>query len=518
MPPPRNPLPQAKRRQVAAPISIPAPTKGWVTAKALSDMAPDEAVLLDNFFPDVDMVRPRRGSKLYATGMGANPIETLFSFVSGANQRLFAASGPTIFEITNPATPYPLVVGSASARWTAINFGTAGSPYLMLVNGVDLPVVFNGTAFANPAFTLSGSAFSGAAFTCGVGYNQRLYLAAAQTIYYLPTLSHQGALSTLQVGPELARGGNIVALARYTHDAGNGPQDGLVAISDQGEAVMYVGTDPSAAGSWQLVAKYDIAPVLGGSRCVVKLGADLGILGKDGVQSMAKATHLDRADADNQGAFTAAIRNTIKDAAEAYGPNFGWQVHEHRDRSMLIVNVPIASGTLAMQYVMNVQTGAWARWFELPAVCWHTFGGNLLFGTANGTVIQADVPVYGDLGQPTPCTLIGSFQAVGGRGRIKQGKMIRALVTSRTPVPISIGVSWDYYLALTSNPVNGMSLGNSRFSRSLYGTSSQSWASATGQGFCCAPALFVSLGPSTNPGADLRINGFDLLLEQGGNL
>lgn len=538
----RRPARSAQRGAVAAPGSMPAPVKGWMTADNLADMKPGTAVLLDNWFPESDSVRPRRGSAPYATGLGPRPVEALFSFNDGTTKRLFSACGPSIFDVTPDATtgvvtPTSIpITGFRSARWQALNFVVSGGPQLLLFNGVDVPLRFDGTTWSPLIFTRApvggvgpASPFDATVLVGAASYAGRLFLFARDqtAIYYPPVDSFQGQLGVLQVGGELNRGGNLATVSRWTHDAGQGPQDTLVAISDQGEVVVYQGTNPSDGASWSLVGKYDIAPALG-RRGAVKLGGDLGIVTSDGVQAMSKVLTLDRADDDNAGALTSKIRNAFKPDAEMYGSLFGWQAHVHRERGMLIVNVPLAEGTgLARQYVMNVQTGAWTRFTGLNAICWHTFNGKLFFGSANGAVVQADIG-FGDLGQPTIYPLIGAFTAVKGRGSIKQAKLMRPVLMTNVPVTLKVGVAVDYVLALPGGAPNPQDLGAarwdsarwnaSRWASAQFGAPQQGWAAALGVGTAFAPAALMTLDGTTPAGADIRLTAFDLLLEGGGLL
>lgn len=527
----------AKRGAVAKPVPLPAPVKGWATADALVNMKAAQAVLLDNWFPEGDSVRPRRGSVVYASGLGNRPVEALFSFVSGSVQRMFAACGSQIYDITDPANPQVAYSGLKSARWRALRFVTSGGPQLILVNGLDAPLRFNGTAWSKLVFTFGGVTsggtagtavpFDGSRFMAACGYNSRLYFISDTAMYYCPADSFQGDLGVLQVGSELANGGTLTNLARWTHDSGNGPQSWIVALSSEGEAVVYQGTNPSNAASWSLMGKYDLAPVLG-SRATVSVGGDLGVLTRDGLLAMTKVVQLDRSQDDNAAALTSSLRPTIKQDGETYKDLYGWQTHIHRERGMLIVNVPIAENTgLSRQYVMNVQTGAWTRFNGLNAVVWHSFNGDLYFGAANGRVIQADVG-FGDLGKPTIYPLIAAFTAISGRGMIKQASLIRPVVMSNIPITLQVGVATDYVLALPGTAPNAQDLGAarwnsarfnaSRWTSSQFGAPQQAWANAQGVGMAFAPACLLTLDASTPPSADIRLIGFDLMLQPGGPL
>ncbi|WP_375453714.1 hypothetical protein [uncultured Methylobacterium sp.] len=525
----------ATRRAVSAPVSIPAPVKGWMTSESLASMKPDSAVLLDNWYPETDSVRPRGGSALFASGLGPAPVETLMTFRGGDTERVFAACGPSIFDVSTGAPATIPITGFRSARWQHLNFPVSGGPQLLAFNGIDVPLRFDGTTWGPLIFTLApvggigpSAPFDATQLIGACAYADRLFLIAkgGTTIYYplLPD-SFGGDLGTLAVGGDLARGGALIAISRWTHDAGQGPQDTLVAVSDQGEVVVYQGTNPSNTATWAQIGKFDIAAAVG-RRGLVKLGGDLGILTMDGLQPMSKVMTLDRS-LDDKVALSANIRSAIKDATARYGSLFGWQVHAHREKGYLLINVPKAQNTVADQLVMNIATGAWSRFTGLNAVCWASFGGKLLFGAANGRVIQADTG-FGDLGQPTAYPLISAFTAIKGRGSLKQSKLMRAVIMSNVPVSLAVGVCTDYVLALPGAAPNAQDSGAarwdsarwnvSRWGSAQFGAPQQAWAAAPGIGNAFAPAAYLTLDGTTPAGADIRLVAFDLLLEVGGLL
>lgn len=510
-----------------------------MTAQALADMPAGSAVLLDNWFCEADSVRPRRGSVLHASGLGAAPVETLMAFEAAGQKRLFAACGPSILDVTPDAQtgkvePIPVLGNCASARWQHLVFTVTGGPQLLAFNGAGAPIRFDGAEWSTLAFTLApvggtgpDAPFNASGLVGACSYADRLFLIEkdSTTVYYPPVDSFQGSLGRLQVGGDFARGGSIAAIGRWTHDAGQGLQDMLVVVSDQGELVAYQGTNPSNPDAWSHAGRFDIAKPVG-RRCLVKLGADLGVLTQDGLQPLSKIMTLDRAVAD-KAALTANIRTAIRDATTRFGGNFGWQVHAHRERSMLLVNVPRAVGTVSDQYVMNIATGAWSRFTGLPALCWASFDGALFFGALNGRVVRTDTG-YGDLGKPTAYPLVSAFTAIKGRGSLKQAKMMRAVVMANVPVSLAVGVCTDYVLALpgaTPNPQGDDAArwdqarwDISRWASAQFGAPQQAWAAAVGIGNAFAPAAHMTLDAATPAAADIKLVSFDLLLEGGGLL
>ena len=109
-------------------VALPPPTGGWNVRDSVADMAPDEAVLLDNWFPDIGRVCVRGGDEDFvATGMGTANVETLFEF-NGFGARYFGAcTDNKIYEITS-GTAVDRTGGATitSDRWQFATMDDAG--------------------------------------------------------------------------------------------------------------------------------------------------------------------------------------------------------------------------------------------------------------------------------------------------------------------------------------------------------------------------------------------------------
>ncbi|NDK54042.1 hypothetical protein [Rhizobium laguerreae] len=126
-----------------------APIGGWRTDVEMADMPKDAAFQLDNFFPEANRVRARYGFLAFATGLGAD-VKTVTPY-SGVSNRLFAAAGDKIFDVTaGGAAGTAVVSGQSTAHWSTQQYtNPAGQEYLRLVNGLDTPLLFNGTSWTN---------------------------------------------------------------------------------------------------------------------------------------------------------------------------------------------------------------------------------------------------------------------------------------------------------------------------------------------------------------------------------
>ncbi len=379
--------PSRKRSVTGA--RAPAPVEGWDAVSPLSEMDPQRAVVLDNWFPQPGYVEVKKGYVTNATGLGTSstPVQSLFAYngLTVAGNKLFGIAGGTIYDCTAAATATATTVtGLSSSRWQGVNYTTsAGVEYLWICNGIDAARHYNGAAWASPAITgVSSSDIINVAvhkkYIWGV-------VTASMDACYLPLDSVAGAATKFPLGSVMGKGGYLVAVGSWTHDGGSGPDDYIVFVSSRGQVAVYSGTNP--ASDFTLVGVFNIGPPIG-YRCLTKVAGDLAIVTIDGVLPLSKALTQDRG-ADANIAITLRINNAMNTAAQSYKDLFGWELTPFAKATMAILNVPTAENVSAHQYVMNTLTGAWCRFTGWDFNCFAVFNDKLYAGTNVGTVVEA---------------------------------------------------------------------------------------------------------------------------------
>lgn len=377
----RNPA----RAQVSNVSPLSAPVRGWNARDSIAAMAPDEAYILTNWFPQASQVVHRLGSAEYATGVtsGGNPAlaETLavYNPPSGSAE-MYAWAGTVAYEVTAAGAVGAAVLSSlTNARWQTVNATTSGGNFLLAVNGADSLRLYDGTTWT--AITgVSTPAITGVATTALIHLNvhqNRVWYIEKDKLdaWYTAAGAITGAVTKFPLGGVFHSGGYLVAMGTWTLDAGDGSDDRAVFVSSEGEAAVYQGTDPASAATWQLVGVYQIGKPIG-RRCLLKLGGDLMILTTDGVISASQ--YLVTGRTDKSVAVTDRIQTAVADAVGLYDNNFGWDLTFFPNGSMLLLNVPVSDAS--EQFVMNTITGAWCRFTEWDAECFAVFNGDLYFG------------------------------------------------------------------------------------------------------------------------------------------
>lgn len=146
----RTPQKRLTRAQVSRTLSVSAPVGGWNARDPLAEMKPADAVMLENFFCTPYDVMLRYGYTNYMTGVSGN-INSLCSYAPPSGPiKLFSAAGANVYDSSFAgAVGAPIVTGNLSDQWQHANFGTAGGNFLIMANGADLPLVYNGSAWGN---------------------------------------------------------------------------------------------------------------------------------------------------------------------------------------------------------------------------------------------------------------------------------------------------------------------------------------------------------------------------------
>lgn len=423
-------------------VSVVVPTKGWNTEQSLAEMEPGFAPVLDNWYPDPDGIRPRYGSLQYASGL-VGEVNSLMSYVSGTQKRLFGASGANIYNATSSgAVPSAVWTTATSDKWQSVNFATSGGQFLIACNGADHPINWNGTAFAaTPAIT---GVTGGASTLVNVFSSQsRLFFCQVNSasVWYLSASAIGGAAVELPLAALLVKGGSIIAGQTWSTDSGSGMDDRTVFVSSEGEVLVFQGTDPSSTSTWSLKGRYMIGKPLG-YRCLAKFGGDIAVLTQDGLISIGASMNLDRT-AIQQGALTRNIRKAYADAVRGNETTFGWQTTSFPTGQMVIVNVPDLSTGVSEQYVMNTLNGAWTRYTGLDANCWCEHDNGVYFGSTGGFVWKAET---GSLDNTAPVKLNGvtAFSGFDDPAALKTAATVRMVWEGSPSVPIYLAIATDY--------------------------------------------------------------------------
>jgi hypothetical protein len=433
----------APARQSARPSSlmVQVPTGGLDAISPVEKMPPQNAIQLDNMFPQPGYIELRRGFGVHANTTNPTlPVESVMAYNAdvAVDDKLFAAVGANIYDVTTASVPAAVVTGLTNARWQHVNFATTGGQFLYLVNGVDSPRYWDGITWAIPAIT----GVTAADLIHVASYSARLWFVERDSLnaWYLNLDSIQGPATKFPLGAILDQGGYLVAIGTWSLDGGDGPDDRIAFVSSRGQVAIYTGTDPNDSQSFTKLGVYHMgAPI--GRRCLLKVGADLMMISIDGILPLSQALSLDRASM-LRAAITANIQPILNALARQSADQFGWQLISYPRGTRAVFNVPSLENESQLQYIMNTVTGAWCRFIGMEANCWELFKERLFFGGNDGVVYEADDGAD-DNGEAISADVKTAF-TIGDYDGLKHFIMARPFLTTDGEVSPGLAVNVDY--------------------------------------------------------------------------
>lgn len=376
--------------QKAESNTITAPVGGLNGRDALANMGAEDAYELVNLFPGTSTVKVRQGCSVHQAPVG-NPVSSLEVFAGATGNKILAFAGPNVWEVTVKDVKTNLKNTLASDATVTTMFSTIAdsAQFLIITTGADIPMQYNGAALTNLAFTglNAGDLASGMNYVCN--YKLRLYFGMKDRLgfYYLPPGQIQGALEWFDLSQLSQGGGYLQAIATYSEDAGDGPDDFIVFITNRGECLMFTGLDPGDASAWEIVGRYRAAEPIG-KKCALNYAGDLLILTNEGVQQFSAIRKL--ADSRYEATVLSSKLGDILLKHNEFRDVYGWCMSLWTSGGMLVVNVPHTGARSGGYHVfaMNTVTQAWTVFEsnEWNPQCFVMSNKRLYFGRYDGSI------------------------------------------------------------------------------------------------------------------------------------
>ena len=391
-------------------VTKPAPVGGLNARDALSAMPETDAVELINWIPDAYGLRSRKGFREWSTGMGA-PVKSVMAYfgpsatysadiLSNPTEmpgNLFAATDAAIYDCTTrgagPSSSRALS-GTENAGWlsSALLTNIAGT-FLCTVSEVDGYFHWNGTAWATPTAGVGAGQIANvdpANFCFVTKWKRRLWFVEKNSTraWYLPVDQITGSAVSLDLGALMTSGGHLSYIATWTIDAGEGIDDFLVIVGSNGDVMIYKGTDPSSAATFQLVGTWQVGQIPVGRRAFCQYGGDLVLLSADGVFPISYVTR------GGAGLLVASSKEYSSKIRVRIGPilrksftSRGWAMALHPSERLLMVSMPSAAAHKNSQFAMNTTLNEWCQLQDVPMSCMGFTAGYMFTGDADGRLL-----------------------------------------------------------------------------------------------------------------------------------
>jgi hypothetical protein len=510
-------LPQIKYRptqfQQGGSVSVPSPYGGINLREDITALQPNEARVLENFFPSSGTTQLRPGFAEFGTGMGTGEVKTLAAYSGPSASKLISGANGKLFDVTTKGSATSLKTSLTEDRWQTQCF----NGHLFFVNGSDSPVDYDGSTVNTTSWSGTGLTNSNLINVALVRNRMWFCEKDSADVWYGPIGGIQGTLTKFQLS-QIASGGYCMAIGSWSRDAGDGADDFTVFVMSTGEILIYQG-DPATTFSIQGRYATGAAPV--GRQCIFRVGGELIVITRLGLLPVSAAVSapnnngtqaLDLSQLNPWG----KIASDIVSDAKLDGDNPGWhgKVHE----GVIYINVPQSTGVLSKQYVLNTRIGSWTTYKGWNGSSFESFGNALYFGAQRGGVVNL-VGAADDNGTQITAKANCAFSLPSGPSKTNLFTAIRPKIQANGAVSGLIGVDTDYVirslvgdtvdlLADTSTTPWGSPWG------SPWGQPNQSqpqWFTIQGQGRAVSVRMTV-----TSNSQDLEWYATDLLMKPGG--
>ena len=444
-------------------ITFPAPTRGLIISENESYMQPGAAVVLDNWKPTMKGAEVRGGCELWAQLPETGPIISSFWYINGILERMFYATQTKVYDVST-TTPVLVKSGQLDGNYTASQMSNQGGDFMIAVNDAgDLPIFFDGTTWT----TLSAdeihadtTAYPGNNVEHGQNlvqvckYRNRWFFieASSMNAWYLGINSVAGDLNMIPLSGAATGGGKLVFCTVWSLDAGDGTDDKLVFMTDQGEILVFTGSDPSNASNWRQEGRFDMSPPMG-KNAHIQIGGDLLIATVDGILSTSGAVTKSRAELE-LAAVTRNIKPMWRDEV-LEKREWPWTMHKWDEFGGVFITWPGGKPGKQVCAVVNAATGAWCRFTGWDATCFVHMSGKMYFGTQTGQIMEAD-RTGTDNGLPYTCTIVGGWEVFQSPSQTITWKQARAVFKARAGepfIPQLSGVT-DYIITLPTSSIS----------------------------------------------------------------
>ncbi len=438
------------RKNKSVTVNLPAPIKGLNYRDSWDSMEPLFALQMDNYMPKGSSVVLRPGYKkhvlfespvTYQSDVKTKityPVKTLAAYNTATNKKLLCVVNKKLCDISSAEQCREIATELTSDIWQTVQY----KDRLFFLSGTQTPKVYYVDEGGDEHFDDWG-------FTSTSGQMTRLVNGAvsheflwfvekgSMVAYYSAEAGNiSGELYSFDLSQISKFGGELVAVANWTVDGGQGTDDFTAFITSEGEIMLYSGLNPNEATSWSLKGNYKISKPIG-YRCTMQYQGDVVIITEDGYFPMSKALSMNNATQSGL-AFSDAIRDLVLSRTANYKNKDGWQGLIYGKGGYAVFNVPVANQF--EQHVVNLNTGAWCRFVNIRSFCWCVFENELYFGS-DSAVYQFGNS-YSDDGILIEGVVKQAYSNLG-RDNLKRITMINPRTRASTQFDLTIYTNMD---------------------------------------------------------------------------
>lgn len=428
-------------------LTLKAPVAGWVTNENMAEQRPDSAFVMDNVFPTAYGVEGRGGFQAHVDVAGT--VAFLFEF--SAAEEFIVADESAIYKFTDATvggtTLSSVVTGLSNGNWQAVETQNDAGSFLTMVNGTDNLILYDQTTWYTVTGVSATHAITGGLDTADISYvwnyRNRTWFVEQNTMnaWYLGVNSVSGAATRFPLAGVFRKGGTLHSGATFSSDSGDGLDDRILFMTTRGEFAIYA-NDP--ASGFSLIGVYDIGEPLAKSP-YIRIGGDLLVVTKSGLIPVSGAIQKGPGELK------------VTSASLPIEPDWefwviawptGWNVTTRPAKSQALISVPNDENPFF--FVLNLETGAWARWTNIKATAAAELGDNLYF--ANGSDVFLADAGGNDNGSPYTMQVCTSFLSLGEPSAHKSPKRVRGKFRRNITFMPQFSIASDYNPSFPTAP------------------------------------------------------------------
>lgn len=433
--------------------TMPPPSTGLDVVTPIDNMEPTSALELVNIFPGAGAPTVRLGYKQFANLGTSSPIRFMHEFpLQDGTARLIVAQDAKIYSVssTGVVTNVSKVGGYISGAWNKELFG--GNIYLANNSGSDAPQVLTSAGVVAQDINASGVTLAN---LCNVAsYRERLYFIERNTMkaWYHKTaratlVSASAVLDSVDFQYIMRRGGYLLFTGSYTNQTAATSQDYFMAVSSEGEIVMYSGYSPDDP-NWSLVAHFVIGKPLG-PKAFVRVNQDVWIITQQGIVPVSALFQMDPEQALNVVSYK--INPLITQYATQVALSEMWNGFFWPAGRRVYITLPDSTSTSTL-LVYSIDSKSWTQ-FALysgeHSVASCKYNNLPFYGSNTGIVYQgetgyADVVTASSSGESIQFAARCAFSFYGSRGNYKAFKDIRPIIKAKRGLTLQLGLDTDF--------------------------------------------------------------------------
>ncbi len=492
-------------------VTVPAPSGGLNVLVDPDAIELPDAIRCTNMIPRIGGLELRLGTLWASSPGGGTAITTLAPHSNGT---IVAAYGANLNARTASGV-WPSVAtvgGKTNAEWNYTQY----QDILIMCNGADTPVSWNGTAFGLLVITgVTASTLIGCQTFKGRVY---YWQANARSFWYDAANAFQGALNQFGLGTFVDGDGTLLSIVPVTFDGGSGPDDMLAFLFSNGQVFLYQGDDPGSAYSWEQVTRW-VIPQPRGYRPWVNIGATTVVGTISGPVDLQRS--LSTGPSDISATFSQKISGVVTvDPATVNITRIEYlQVQNER----LLIQTKWEGATLRECLVMDTDARAWTlfgNWAEAIGAL-TTIGGRLIASDGSSTSVteysEGTTDYYDNTTNGVSYDYVSAYWDFNAPGVRKQitGVTIRSSGTlNAVGFAATVSIARDLEVSGFSGagtPGTAVAVSSTTISTA---SSGEAMYTCSSNGFEFAIGFSYSASVAFN--SDFKLYGFDVLIKTGG--